>query len=288
MATENEYISAISRIFASADASHESVIVGIGDDAAVLCAPADPIVLTTDMAIEGNHFKREWSSLFEIGAKITAANLADVYAMGGTPTHLLVAAAIPATFSVADVEELALGIADEAKKVGAIVVGGDLAMSPLLTISITALGSVQSKLTIKDARVGDFVAVSALPGASARGFKDLQNGVDSDDAKLHRRPILDYAKYASTNHAHTHALCDISDGLVSEAERIARASEVRIELFGKVLTTPEILHGGEDHVLLGTFTEVPPGWILVGSVSPGAGVWLDGKPISHQGYVHFK
>ena len=285
MATENEYLSAISRIFASND---ESIIVGIGDDAAVLRAPENPVVLTTDMAIEGNHFKREWSSLFEIGAKITAANLADVFAMGGKPTHLLVAAAIPASLTVAEVEELARGISDEAKKVGAIVVGGDLAQSPLLTIAITAYGTVQSRLTIKCARVGDQVAVSSLPGASARGLKDLLNGVESADAQLHRRPDLDYAKYAATNHSHTHALCDISDGLVSEAERIAKASEVHIELHSKYLNSPEILHGGEDHVLMGTFTEVPQGWISVGNVTPGSGVSLDGKPITHQGYVHFK
>ena len=284
MATENDYLSAISRIFTSHD---ESILIGIGDDGAVLSSPENSVVLSTDMAVEGDHFKREWSSLFEIGAKITAANLADIYAMGGKPTHLLVAAAIPENFSVKEVEELARGISDEAKKVRVSVVGGDLARSPVLTIAITAYGQVDTPIQRNGARVGDFIAVSSLPGASARGFKDLQNGLDTEDAKLHRRPDVDYQKISKTDHSHMHALCDVSDGLVLECERMAKASEVHIELHGKVLDTEEILHGGEDHVFLGAFSKVPDGWVTVGVVSPGSGVTLDGKEIHHKGYSHF-
>lgn len=293
MASELEYLSAISRIFSpqsSADTSNKSVVLGIGDDGAVLRAPQNSVVLSTDMAVEGDHFKREWSSLFDIGAKITAANLADIFAMGGKPTHLLVAAALPENFSVKEIEELASGIADEVQKVGAVVIGGDLAKSSLLTISITAYGEVHTPITRAGAKVGDVVAVSALPGASMRGFLDLQAGRKSEDVALHTRPQVDYQKISSLSPLITHALCDISDGLVSDAGHIARASGVKIIFDPKMASvsfTHDVLHGGEDHVFLGTFSELPSGWIAIGHVESGAGVFLDGVELHHQGYQHF-
>lgn len=79
---ESEILERIARIFARDGRYTKDLILGIGDDGAVISATDDPLVLTTDCAIEGIHFKREWSSLREIGAKVAAANLADVYAMG--------------------------------------------------------------------------------------------------------------------------------------------------------------------------------------------------------------
>ena len=97
MTSESQYLAALSRIFAS---NTQDVLVGIGDDGAVIEAKSQSLILATDMVVEGNHFKRDWSSLFEIGAKVTAANLADAFAMGGVPTHILVAAAINAVTGV--------------------------------------------------------------------------------------------------------------------------------------------------------------------------------------------
>ena len=141
MASESELIAAVRAIFEATP--DERVLIGIGDDGAVIAQPKGKVVLATDITVEGTHFNREWSSLFEIGAKITAANLADIYAMGGRPEYLLVAAALPRGFTVPEIQELARGIVDEASKVGARVVGGDITASKDLVISIAVYGSVK-------------------------------------------------------------------------------------------------------------------------------------------------
>jgi thiamine-monophosphate kinase len=292
MASEREYLEAIASVFSS---SHHALLVGIGDDAAVVAKPQAPIALSTDMAIEGTHFTREWSSLFEIGAKITAANLADIYAMGGRPTYLLVAAGIPENYSVEDVRELAMGIADEAKKVGAVVVGGDLARSRDLIISISVYGEVITPLLRSGAKVGDVVAVSQIPGESAYGLSLLQNGVHDERTAAHRRPQVDYVKISAINPDATHALSDISDGLISELGHISEASGVGISIDSNLLFAGSeeshksfILHGGEDHHFVGTFPdEIPDGWIAIGKVISGNGVSVDGQSSHHEGFSHF-
>ena len=127
MASESEIIKALSAIF---KASNSGMVVGIGDDGAVAPASNKQIVMSSDMAVEGIHFKRNWSSLKEIGAKITAANLADIYAMGGVPKYLLVSAGLPDNFTIPEVTELATGIKSEADLVNCVVVGGDISKEP--------------------------------------------------------------------------------------------------------------------------------------------------------------
>jgi len=190
MATEREILAAISAVFSRT--ADESVLVGIGDDAAVIKAALTPIALASDMAVEGTHFSRNWSSLYEIGAKITAANLADIFAMGGRPEYLLVSAALPKSITVEEVEELALGIADEAALVGASVVGGDLAYSEKIVISISAFGAVGRPILRSGAKVGDQVVVSKLPGESAAGLEYLKRGVLDASSSHHRHPTVDY------------------------------------------------------------------------------------------------
>ena len=141
MASESELIAALSEVFSLSD---PNLIVGIGDDGAVIKASTKNLVAATDMAVEGVHFKREWSSLFEIGGKVTAANLADIYAMGGDPRYLLVSAGLTKDFGIAEIQELAQGIKSEADLVGAAIIGGDISRAEQLVISITALGEVIS------------------------------------------------------------------------------------------------------------------------------------------------
>jgi len=137
MASESELIEAISAVFKRSDSNvPENVIIGIGDDGAVIAPSSYKSVLATDMAVEGVHFKREWSTLKEIGAKITAANLADIYAMGGDPKYLLVGAGLTPDFGISEITQLAEGIASESKLVGASVVGGDISKADQLVISI--------------------------------------------------------------------------------------------------------------------------------------------------------
>ncbi len=282
--------------------------MGIGDDAAVIKAPLTPIVLATDMAVEGSHFKRSWSSLYEIGAKVTSANLADIFAMGGKPEYILVAAALPNGFSVAEIEELAGGIADEAASVGATVVGGDLTVSDQMVIAMSVFGCVGRPILRSGATVGDDVVISKVPGESAAGFDLLNRGIRDSQSLQHRNPTVEYQK-AQAISAIAHSMCDISDGLISELTHIAKASGVQIAIarseimFGSGFEELQrlaveygvdvwqwILHGGEDHVFVATVPEdskLPTGFTKIGSVVEGARVLVDGFIMEHEGFSHF-
>ena len=307
MASEADLITALSSIFSRRQ--DESILVGIGDDAAVVKAHLTPIALASDMAVEGTHFNRNWSSLYEIGAKITSANLADIFAMGGRPEYLLVAAALPQNFSVEELEELALGIADEVSSVDAYVVGGDLTHSDRIVISMSVFGSVPQPVLRSGARVGDHVVISKLPGESAAGLDLLRRGILDANSAEHRNPTVEYEKAISIS-ALAHSMVDISDGLVSELNHIATASQVQIEISKNELSQTEgfahlealaseigadvwqwILHGGEDHVFLATVAsgvKLPPGFKKIGTVVEGSRVLVDGFIVEHQGFNHFE
>ena len=285
MASESELIAAVRAIFEATP--DERVLIGIGDDGAVIAQPKGKVVLATDIAVEGTHFNREWSSLFEIGAKITAANLADIYAMGGRPEYLLVAAALPHGFTVPEIQELARGIVDEASKVGARVVGGDITVSKDLVISIAVYGSVKDSVTRSGAQVGDLVIINDLPGASAVGLELLKQGVRDDRTLPHRRPIVNYEAARDFALAGVSAMCDVSDGLTSELLHIAKASGVGIEI-----RTDEAIdfNGGEDHIFVATISPhlpFPRQAIEIGRVVLGKGVRINGEIATHQGFTHF-
>ena len=285
MASESELIAAVKAIFETS--LDERILVGIGDDAAVIAQPKGKVALATDIAVEGVHFNREWSSLFEIGAKTTAANLADIYAMGGTPEYLLVAAALPVGFTVPEIQELARGIVDEANKVGARVVGGDLTASSALVISIAVYGYVKEEILRSGASVGDLVIISDLPGKSAAGLELLRQGVKDDRTLAHRRPEVNYFAARDFALAGVSAMCDVSDGLISELLHISRASGVGIE----IQSDEEIdFHGGEDHIFLATISPhlpFPSQAIEIGRVVLGKGVRVNGEPAAHRGFKHF-
>jgi thiamine-monophosphate kinase len=282
--------------------------VGIGDDAAVVKPALSPLALATDMAVEGTHFNRHWSSLYEIGAKVTSANLADIFAMGGAPEYLLVAAALPKNFEVEEIEELALGIADEASSVNAVVVGGDLTHSDKLVISISVFGSVASPIRRSGAKAGDKVVISKLPGESAAGLELLKRGILDQRSAQHRNPTVQYDQ-ARAIASMAHSMCDISDGLVSDLGHIADASNVQINIDRKLLEADGefqrlkaiaveigcdvwqwILHGGEDHAFVATVpadVNLPKGFITIGKVLEGSRVLVDGFIEEHQGFSHF-
>jgi thiamine-monophosphate kinase len=289
LASESELIAALSEIFGAV--AHPGLVLGIGDDAAVVSFPKargeNRVALAADMAVEGVHFNRAWSSLFEIGAKVTAANCADIYAMGGKPEFLLVSAALPDNFSVEEVRELAKGIVDEASKVGAVVVGGDLTRSSTMVISISIFGAIKDPIMRSGAQVGDLVIISGFPGASAAGLALLQSGIHDERTLAHRRPVVDYLAARDFALAGVSAMADVSDGLISELGHIAKASGVGIE----ILSDPQLdLHGGEDHIFVATISPhlpFPRQAIEIGRVVLGKGVRVDGISVQHQGFNHF-
>ena len=305
MASESELIAALSAVFKLSDSNaHANVLIGIGDDGAVIAPSSHKSVLATDMAVEGVHFKREWSTLKEIGAKITAANLADIYAMGGDPKYLLVSAGLTPDFGISEITELAEGIASEANLVGASVVGGDISKAEQLVISISVFGEVENPITRSGAKVGDSVIISGLPGKSAAGLMQLKNGsVESAFISAHKKPFVNYE--IAKRFRKVNSMCDVSDGLLSELNHIASASSVGIELDSNLLsqlpgfdelkaaTNEEIwdllLAGGEDHVFVATTSaDIPEGAFVIGKVVTGTGVRVSGvSKLPATGFRHF-
>ena len=282
-------IAALARIFGT---SGRGVEIGIGDDAAVV-KTSDRTAITTDVAVEGTHFNTAWSSAFDIGRKITAANLADVYAMGGSPRYLVAAVTLTGRESTEWIEELAEGIAHEASSCGAYVVGGDLAKGPCISISITAIGQIDTAITRSGAQVGDSIYISSLPGWSAAGLSIIEKDLDGDIA-VHAvsefsAPTVDYSAAVQFSNGKASSMCDVSDALVIQAEQVALASGVHFAIDKEMIRShPEfvtlselaesvgedvwqwILAGGEDHVFLATGKDL--GGFCIGLVQEGAGV----------------
>jgi len=286
---EAQIIGVLAEIFGT---NHRGVQVGIGDDAAVV-ATGEHTVITTDMAVEGTHFNCQWSGAFEIGRKITAANLADIYAMGATPTYLVVAVTLSGDESMEWISELAQGIKHEASSCGAVVVGGDLARGAIKVISMSALGEVEKAVTRSGAQVGDSIYVSSLPGWSAAGLSCIEkselNDLESYAVEEFCSPTLDYSMAVAFAHKGAHAMCDVSDALVIQAEQLAQASGVQLVFDAEAFKTSEefaqlselaeasgvdvwqwIFAGGEDHVFLATGKDLPG--LCVGVVKEGSGV----------------
>ena len=286
------------------------VELGIGDDAAVLSASNNKLVATVDMAVEGVHFRCDWSSPFQIGAKLTTANLADIFAMGAKPKYLLVAAAISQVNNSEVITELAKGIRSVADNFKVTVIGGDLSKAEKMSLSITALGELSGNPILRsNAQVGDLLYLSALPGLSAAGLAILNRGLDRPryvvDAHLNPKLVApDKLTKVATS------LCDISDGLVTDAGNIAKASGVAINLNKELITSaPDfkdlaelanelgedvfdwILTGGEDHFFLATVNPSNASeelGIKIGVVTTGSGeISLDGAVIKKSGYQHF-
>jgi thiamine-monophosphate kinase len=276
-----------------------TALLGPGDDAAVLAAPDGRVVATTDVLVEGRHFKRDWSTARDVGARAAGANLADVAAMGAVATGLLVALAVPADREVDWVLGLADGLAEEAATAGTQVVGGDVVRSDLTSVSVTALGSLEGRapVTRSGAQPGDLVAVSGRLGWAAAGLAVLSRGFRSPRALVdaYRRPAPPYAEGPRAAALGATAMVDVSDGLVADLGHVARASGVAVALTTDAFHVPQefrdtaralnadplhwLLGGGDDHALAATFpadVDLPMAWSVVGRVEAGEGVIVDG------------
>ena len=303
---EEQVISEISSIFSPLNQKNPRVIVGIGDDAAVVSTDQHSVI-TTDMAIEDIHFNRGWSSAYEIGCKITVANLADVYAMGADPRYLVVALTLTGNEDINWIKEIAQGIADTAAKSDAVVVGGDLSRADKVMISMTAIGASRLHITRAGARGGDSIYLSALPGWSRAGLEILTKNLPESPAYARalsqfKSPHLDPTVMRSFKSAH--ALCDVSDSLLVQAEQISKASSVGLEIDTKKIEKSDgfadlaalaqtigcdvwdlVLGGGEDHVLLATGVNLPG--IYIGRVIEGSGVKVLDMKKAPDSWRHF-
>ncbi len=273
---------------AAAGGLHGSaLLLGAGDDAAIVRAPDARVVATTDMLIEGRHFRPDWSSAADIGHKAAARNLADVAAMGAVPTALLVGFAGPGRLTVEWVTELAAGIAAECASVGAVVAGGDTSSAETVLLAITALGDLSGRepVTRSGARPGDVVAVAGTLGSAAAGLDllgadvlgadvlgaDVAGGVDvargrvADLVSAHRRPSPPYAAGPQAAVFGATSMIDVSDGLVGDLGHVALASGVRVELRSALLADEPVARVGalrQAAELLGTRDWLR--WVLTG------------------------
>ncbi|MGD0703608.1 MAG: thiamine-phosphate kinase [Trebonia sp.] len=307
--------------------------VGIGDDAAVVGAPSGSVVAAVDLLLEGRHFRLDWSSAYDIGVKAAARSLADIAAMGAVSTALLVALAAPGTLPASWPVELADGLAAEASRAGAGIVGGDTARADSVVLSVTALGDLAGREPVlrSGARPGDMIAVAGPLGRSAAGLALLMAGAGANAPSValaglvaaHLRPSPPYQAGPEAAALGATAMIDVSDGLVADLGHIAAASGVALDIDSSSLaaggplseaaaalgersdssgtdrgfSAPAIalewmLTGGEDHSLVATFpvsARLPSPWRVIGQVSAGAGVTVDGKPHAGPGgWQHFR
>lgn len=261
-----------------AGATGEGLAISLGDDAAVLDAPAGrQIVVTTDMLVEGVHFRRDWSDPYSIGWKAAAVNLSDVAAMGADPTFAFLCLALTAHETVEGLDRLMNGFSDCLNRHGARLAGGDTNAAPTdLIVSVTLLGSVPAgqALTRAGARPGDILLVTGALGHSAAGLALLTEHGYPKAEKLsetlvsaHRRPQPRVAAgLAAAQTRKVHACMDLSDGLLGDVPKLCAASGVGARLETSHLPISDelrrvcdllgkdpvqmALNGGEDYELL--------------------------------------
>lgn len=276
--------------------------VPTGDDCMVLEPSDGRVCVTTDVLVEGRHFRRDWSSAEEIGRRAVAQNLADVAGMGAAPLSIVVALAAPADTEVEWILDLARGLGDAARAAGIGVDGGDLSTGDEVVLAITAFGDLERRAPVlrSGARPGDVLAHSGDLGRSAAGLALQHAGIEEDDELVawardgYRVPEPPLEAGTAAARAGATSLMDVSDGLLRDAGRLAAASGVAVDLSstGKIATMHDrleplaayladgfdplaaVLTGGEDHGLLGTFpgdATLPYGWAALGRVLAAEG-----------------
>ena len=279
-----------------AELERRGLAQGIEDDLAVL---GDGRVVTQDALVEGVHFRLEWTGWRDLGYKAAAVNLSDLAAAGARPDGLLVSLGTPPETELDCVLELYEGLGEP----GVPVIGGDTNRSARLVLGVTAVGRAERIPGRGGARPGDSLVVTGPLGAAAAGYFCLQEGIESPLVAAHRRPPLRLAEGRELA-ARASAMIDLSDGLASDAGRIAERSGCRLvvdlervpvaegvaevaERTGRSVW--ELVAGfGEDYELLAAVRE-PGGVQPIGRCEDGSGVEirLGGTPVEVERWNHF-
>jgi thiamine-monophosphate kinase len=266
---------------------HKETVKGIGDDtAAIENSDGSLTLMTKDLLVEGVHFNIMYTPLKHLGYKSIAVNLSDIYAMNGTPTHVIVGIAVSSKYSVEALEEIYEGMLLACNKFKIDLVGGDTTSSKSgLIISVTAIGKVaREKITYRlGAKPGDLICVSGNLGAAYAGllilerekevFKvnpDVQPDIKNYSYVLERQlkpePRADIIQLLHELSVTPTAMIDISDGLASEVMHICKNSGLGAVIYEekipidlqtatvahefKIDPTTFALNGGEDYELL--------------------------------------
>lgn len=309
----------IKRINSGIRVYSRSVILGIGDDAAIIKYSKNKRMLfTTDMMVEGDHFSRDYFQPEQIGRKAVESNVSDIAAMGGIPCHCLVSLALPKAIDVSFVDRLYAGLNFSARKYRVSIIGGNLTHSEKIIISIAMTGFAYRKhLCLRsEAKVGDLICVTGNLGASAAGLSLLKKRLHGKSVKAHLEPVSQLGLSKSICR-YANAMEDVSDGLGQEVSNICTLSRVgaviykeKIPILGSTLDDAKkagkdayslALYGGEDFELVFTITEknfkalarrLKGKITAVGKILPKTqGVTLLDKNKSFQigkGYDHFR
>jgi len=267
----------IQRIKRKIPSDDPSIVLGIGDDAAIIHSSKRDLLLSTDTIREDVHFSRKYYSFYDIGWKAVAVSISDIAAMGGVPKYLLLSMAMPDKVSVKDMDKLLDGVAGISAKYNVSVVGGNLSRSKQgIAVDTTIVGEVSGgrALLRSGAGVGDMIYVTGCPGMSAIGLSILKRvpvpkrgGKSFVTAHLRPEPRVSAGLVLSKSKSATAAI-DISDGLLADLGHVCERSKVGARIYSSLLPLPEVpdsirkilakeplyyaLYGGEDYELLFT------------------------------------
>jgi len=284
----------------------------IGDDAAVVgLRSGERAVVATDLVVAGVHVDPDLSGPEDIGYKALMVAVSDLAAMGVRPEYALASVAGPPG---TDLEGLGAGLAEAAGETACVIVGGDLASSPVLVLSTAVFGVAEpgepAPLLRSGARPGDRLFVTGALGRSAAGLRVLrtagsdrrQQPSDLELARAHRRPVARLAEGEAARRSGASAAIDLSDGLVADLVHLAEASGVGVALDAVPVaagaTRDEALAGGEDYELLiatGAPDDLMAAFRVAGLVAPLPIGWctdhpgqhlLDGGPLPPGGWRH--
>ena len=264
---------------------NDQVLIGIGDDAAVIKTTVDTdLVACCDLMVEGVHFRTEWTTPRLLGRKALAVNLSDIAAMGALPKFAMISIALPHLYSAEFIDELFGGISELAEKAGVSIVGGDTSGSvQSLFIDISVIGECGNGKAIArhGAQIGEKVYVSGSLGASALGLSFLEAGFRLSDVRVmgeagqqavlkHLAPEPKVRLGRALGEAGlATAMIDISDGLSTDLTHILEESSVGATIHASALpvhtcvmsaaesvsvfdATTLALNGGEEYELLFT------------------------------------
>jgi thiamine-monophosphate kinase len=293
----------------------------IGDDCAIIEDRAGSLVVSTDLAIEGVHFRREWLTLDEIGWRAAAAALSDLAAEGAESVGLLASVGLPRGAPESELMAVMTGIGAAVREAGGVVLGGDLSTSEQLAINITVIGRAARPVTRSGAKPGDGIWVTGHLGGARAALEAWQRGgtpaPESRAAFAHPVPRIKAGQALAK--AGAHAMLDLSDGLGGDAPHLSAASRVRLEIdldllvVAPVVVSAAVLAGlppahfaalgGEDYELLVAMSagfaaaeatdlarEIGVALTRIGSVEKGSGVRfvLGGREVALKGYDHFR
>ncbi len=277
--------SLINRLTKQMRSYDNTVILGIGDDAAAFRSTNDGkcFLVTCDMLVEGHHFSRDWITPEQLGHKALAVSLSDIAAMGGIPRYCLISAGWPSQMNVEDAEGIYRGMGALAEAFGVFIIGGDTVSAPQLILDVTVIGEMKGNpVTRNGAKPGDLFAVTGTLGTSAAGLALLEGGMlPEGKLSLAERQVLLQAHLQPQprireacilmEEGPPSAMIDISDGLASEIHHICESSGVGAEINQLMFPvnqetkkTAQImqrnlldwaLYGGEDYELLVTLPE---------------------------------